>query len=82
VLSLEPIVSWAPSVCSIQHRAFDVAPDLRVHVSRRLLEDDDGPMLDVLEGFHGTTIDAPSRRLWRPDPERPAARFERFGSAA
>jgi hypothetical protein len=38
-------------------------------------------MLDVLKGFHGTTIEAPSRKLWRPDPERLATRFERFSSA-
>jgi putative restriction endonuclease len=83
----EPVVSNGLSLCSIHHRAFDedlvgVAPDLRVHVSPRLLDDEDGPMLDVLKGFHGTTIEAPSRRLWRPDPERLAVRFERFAGAA
>ena len=82
----EPVVSNGLSFCSIHHSAFDqdlvgIAPDLRVHVSRRLLEDEDGPMLDVLKGFHGTTIEAPARRLWRPDPERLALRFERFSSA-
>ena len=83
----EPVVSNGLSLCSIHHRAFDedlvgVAPDLRVHVSPRLLEDEDGPMLDVLKTFHGTTIEAPSRQVWRPDPERLAARFERFAGAA
>jgi putative restriction endonuclease len=81
----EPVVANGLSLCSIHHRAFDedlvgVAPDLRVHVSPRLLDDEDGPMLDVLKAFHGTTIEAPSRRLWRPDSERLAARFERFAS--
>lgn len=38
-------------------------------------------MLDVLKGFHGTAINAPARRLWRPDSERLAVRFERFSSA-
>jgi putative restriction endonuclease len=81
----EPVVSNGLSLCSIHHRAFDedlvgVAPDLRVHVSPRLLEDEDGPMLDVLKGFHGATIEAPSRRLWRPDPDRLAVRFERFST--
>jgi hypothetical protein len=38
-------------------------------------------MLDVLKGFHGTTIDAPSKRLWRPDPDRLEIRFARFQSA-
>jgi putative restriction endonuclease len=83
----EAVVSNGLSLCSIHHRAFDedlvgVAPDLRVHVSPRLLEDDDGPMLDVLKGFHGAALDAPTRRLWRPDPERIAVRFKRFTSAA
>jgi putative restriction endonuclease len=74
-------------MCSIHHRAFDedlvgVAPDLHVHVSRRLLDDEDGPMLDVLKGFHGTTIEPPTKKLWQPDPERLAIRFARFNSSA
>ena len=83
----EPLVSNGLSFCSIHHhRAFDedlvgIDTTLRVHVSRRLLDDEDGPMLDVLKGFHGTTIEAPSRRLWRPDPERLEIRFTRFESA-
>jgi putative restriction endonuclease len=81
-----PLVSNGLSLCSIHHRAFDedlvgIAPDLSVHVSRRLLDDDDGPMLDVLKGFHGGTIETPGRRVWRPDPERLAVRFERFRDA-
>jgi putative restriction endonuclease len=51
-------------------------------VSRRLLDDEDGPMLDVLKEFHGATIDAPSKRVWRPNRERLAVRFERFSSSA
>ena len=79
----EPVISNGLSLCSIHHRAFDqdlvgVAPDFRVHVSRRLLDDDDGPMLDVLKGFHGAEIETPSRKLWRPDPDRLATRFTRF----
>jgi putative restriction endonuclease len=58
-----------------------IDPKLQVHVSRRLLDDEDGPMLDVLKGFHSTTIEAPATRLWRPDPERLGVRFERFSSA-
>lgn len=75
------------SLCSIHHRAFDhhlvgVSPDYEVHVSRRLLEDEDGPMLELLKGFQGTTIELPRRQAWRPDRERLAARFERFLDAA
>jgi putative restriction endonuclease len=79
----EPLISNGLSLCSIHHRAFDqnlvgVAPDYRVHVSRRLLEDDDGPMLELLKGFHEQAIVLPGRVAWRPDRERLADRFERF----
>jgi putative restriction endonuclease len=83
----EPVIRNGLSLCSIHHRAFDqdlvgIASDLRVHVSRRLLDDEDGPMLDLLKGFHGTTIESPTKKLWRPDPERLAVRFDRFRDAA
>jgi putative restriction endonuclease len=83
----EPQVKNGLSLCSIHHRAFDqnlvgVAPDYRVHVSRRLLEDEDGPMLDLLKTAHQQTIELPSRHTWRPDPERLALRFERFTAAS
>jgi len=83
----EPQVSNGLSLCPIHHRAFDqdlvgVSPDYRVNVSRRLLEDDDGPMLDLLKTFHGQAIVLPDRRSWRPDRERLATRFARFGASA
>jgi putative restriction endonuclease len=49
-----------------------------VHVSKRLLDDEDGPMLDLLKTFHAHLIELPSRRIWRPARERLAKRFERF----
>ena len=83
----EPVVSNGLSLCSIHHRAFDqdlvgISPDYEVRVARRLLEDDDGPMLDLLKGFHGSLIEAPTKKLWQPDPERLAVRFDRFQHAA
>jgi len=79
----EPSVRNGLSLCSIHHRAFDqhlvgVAPDYTVHVSRRLLEDEDGPMLDLLKGSHGVSLELPQRRADRPDRERLDARFTRF----
>jgi putative restriction endonuclease len=47
-------------------------------VSRRLLEDDDGPMLDLLKGFHRRPIELPRRPAARPDRERLADRFDAF----
>jgi putative restriction endonuclease len=83
----EPLIENGLSLCSIHHRAFDqnlvgIAPDYRVHVSPRLLEDEDGPMLDVLKTAHQQSIELPSRRAWRPDPERLTVRFERFAAVS
>jgi putative restriction endonuclease len=83
----EPEVSNGLSLCSIHHRAFDhdlvgVSPDYGVHVSPRLLEEEDGPMLDLLKGFHGQSIVLPRRRAWQPDRERLAVRFDRFAASA
>ncbi|HVC87673.1 MAG TPA: HNH endonuclease [Gaiellaceae bacterium] len=79
----EPMVSNGLSLCSIHHRAFDenlvgISPDYTVHVAQRLLEDEDGPMLELLKTFHSHMIDLPNRRNWQPDRERLAERFDRF----
>lgn len=81
-----PVVENGLSLCTIHHRAYDqdlvgISPEYQVHVARRLREDEDGPMLDLLKGFHRMTIELPQRRTWRPDRERLAARFERFRTA-
>jgi putative restriction endonuclease len=78
-----PSVRNGLSLCAIHHRAFDqdlvgVSPDYVVHVSDRLLEDDDGPMLDVLKAFHQTLLHLPRRKIDLPERERLDERFERF----
>jgi putative restriction endonuclease len=83
----DPAVSNGLSLCSIHHRAFDqnlvgVSPDYTVQVSPRLLDDEDGPMLQLLQAFHTRPIELPIRRAWRPDRERLAERFERFHASA
>ena len=79
----DPHITNGLSLCSIHHRAFDqdlvgIAPDYEVHVSRRLLDEDDGPMLDLLKTFHETQIQLPTKQVWKPDQERLASRFEQF----
>jgi putative restriction endonuclease len=79
----EPTIQNGLSLCAIHHRAFDqnligVSPDYIVHVSRRLLEDEDGPMLDLLKGFHERSLSVPSRSADRPDRERLDIRFASF----
>ena len=49
-----------------------------VHVSRRLREDEDGPMLELLKGFHDRPLIVPTRARDRPDRERLDARFAEF----
>lgn len=82
----EPTVSNGLSLCSIHHRAFDhdlvgITPDYEVRVARRLLDDQDGPMLELLKEFHQEPIVVPVRRSWLPDRERLGVRFERFTDA-
>jgi putative restriction endonuclease len=79
----EPTVQNGLSLCAIHHRAFDqnlvgVSPDYMVHVSRRLLEDDDGPMLDVLKVSHEVPLHMPARVADCPDREQLDARYARF----
>src|SRR5579862_3416516 len=55
------------SLCTIHHRAYDqdlvgIDPDHHVHLSERLLEEQDGPMLELMKTFHGTSIALPRRR--------------------
>lgn len=78
-----PLVSNGLSLCSIHHRAFDedlvgIDPERKVQVSPRLLDDEDGPMLELLKGFHGRNIVVPRSARLQPDRERLAARFDRF----
>ena len=83
----DPHITNGLSLCSIHHRAFDqdlvgVAADYKVHVARRLLDDEDGPMLDLLKTFHEKQIELPAKRVWQPDRDRLALRFERFTASS
>jgi putative restriction endonuclease len=83
----EPSVTNGLSLCAIHHRAFDqnlvaVTPDYSVAVAAGLLEDEDGPMLDLLKGFHGKQIHLPEKRTQRPDQERLAVRYDQFVAAS
>ena len=72
------------ALCAIHHLAYDrnlmgIDPGGVVHISQRLLDEVDGPMLaNGIQHFHGATMLKPSRADERPDPERLAIRFERF----
>jgi putative restriction endonuclease len=83
----QPVVTNGIPLSKIHHAAFDahligIDPDYRLHVSERLLVQNDGPMLDALKGLKGRTIYLPNRAQDSPDRDRLAQRFARFLAAA
>jgi hypothetical protein len=59
----------------------DLATHRRVVATEQLLEDQDGPMLEVLKVAQGTEIVVPRRKELRPNPELLAKRFATFSAA-
>jgi putative restriction endonuclease len=83
----QPLVTNGIPLSKIHHAAFDahligIDPDYRLHVSKRLLSQNDGPMLEALKRLHGETIHLPTRNKDRPDRDRLALRFEQYKAVA
>jgi putative restriction endonuclease len=83
----QPVVPNGIPLSKIHHAAFDahligIDADYRLHVSERLLSQNDGPMLEALKLLNGGTIHLPGRLKDRPDRDRLARRFERFKAVA
>ena len=83
----QPVVPNGIPLSKIHHAAFDkhligIDPDYQLHVSDRLLELKDGPMLEALKGLEGQRIHLPRRVKDQPDRDRLALRFELFKTAA
>ena len=83
----QPIVPNGLPLSKIHHAAFDahligIDPDYRLYVSGRLLDQNDGPMLEALKQLNGEALHLPNRAKDRPDRDRLAIRFERFKAAA
>lgn len=83
----QPVVTNGIPLSKIHHAAFDahligIDPDYRLHVSERLLMQEDGPMLEALKRLNGGMIHLPKRDKDQPDRDRLALRFERFKAAA
>ena len=79
----QPVVRNGLPLSKIHHAAFDahligVDPDHRIHLSSKLLDEDDGPMLELLKDCAGKKIHLPKRCNDYPDPARLEARFDRF----
>lgn len=83
----QPVVPNGLPLSKLHHAAFDahligIDPDYRLHVSQRLLEQHDGPMLEALKQLAGGKLHLPGRERDYPDRDRLALRFERFKAAA
>ena len=82
----QPVVPNGLSLSKIHHAAFDahligIDPDYRLHVSDRLLDQEDGPMLQALKQLNGSGLHLPSRSQDYPDRDRLDRRFETFRKA-
>jgi putative restriction endonuclease len=83
----QPVVRNGIPLSKIHHAAFDahligIDPDYGLHVSERLLGQNDGPMLEAIKGLDGGLLRLPKRSQDNPDRDRLAVRFERFQAAA
>ena len=83
----QPVVPNGIPLSKIHHAAFDahligIDPDYKLHVSDRLLVQNDGPILEALKRLNGEMIHLPARAKDRPDRDRLAQRYERFKAAA
>lgn len=71
----------------IHHAAFDahligIDADFGLHVSKRILEQKDGPILEAIKSLNGQRLRLPDRRCDWPDRERLELRFQRFVEVA
>lgn len=67
----------------IHHAAFDahllgIDPDFVVHVSKRLLIQNDGPLLESMKKLHLQKLHLPERKRDYPDRDRLLVRFDEF----
>lgn len=82
----QPVVPNGLPLSKIHHAAFDaqligIDPDYRLHISPRLLAQQDGPLLEALKRLDHHAIRLPARRQDRPDRNRLALRFDEFRAA-
>ena len=79
----QPVVPNGLPLSKIHHAAFDahligIDPDYRLHVSGRLLDLHDGPMLEALKQLDGGMLHLPTRTKDYPDRDRLSFRYEQF----
>jgi putative restriction endonuclease len=83
----QPVVQNGIPLAKTHHAAFDahligIDPDFKIHISKRILQQRDGPTLEALQRLHANRIYLPSRTKDLPDRDRLATRFEQFKARA
>jgi putative restriction endonuclease len=74
-------------MCKIHHAAYDadifgITPKYQVSVRPDVMKEIDGPTLRyTLQAINGSTIELPSRRTARPNPELLDLRWKQFLAA-
>lgn len=79
----QPVIQNGIPLAKTHHAAFDahligIDPDFTIHVSKRILEQKDGPTLEAIKKLHSNRIYLPSRDKDWPDRDRLAVRFDLF----
>ena len=67
----------------LHHQAFDadllgISADREIVLSEKVLDSQDGPLLEALKNCHNTSLIVPTAGDFQPDRERLAERFEQF----
>ncbi len=79
----QPVISNGLLLSKIHHAAFDghligIDPDYGLHVSKRLLDQNDGPTLEALKKLDGNKLRLPKLEKHHPDKNLLAMRYEDF----
>jgi putative restriction endonuclease len=80
----EPTVDNGIALCKIHHSAFDnfffgIRPDYTVDIRKEILEENDGPMLELgFKGLHNIKIQLPRNKKDHPNIEKLNERYIRF----
>ena len=79
----QPVISNGLLLSKIHHAAFDshligIDPDYGLHVSKRLLDQKDGPTFEELKKLDGNKLRLPKLEEHHPDKDRLAIRYEEF----
>ena len=79
----QPVVQNGIPLAKTHHAAFDahligIDPEFKIHISRRILDQRDGPTLEALKRLNASRIYLPKRGKDMPDRDRLAERFRQF----